>query len=193
MKINITDKEIKELLPLIEANPTLKNLYLKISTRLKIINKIKVPQAKKGERIAQIDKILNTPIITEKAKQANASYKKIAEEYRNIRIKEQTKSEKITKAVLKSMNIEYNFQKVFYNPDTFYIVDFYLPKLNIVIEVDGGYHLDPKQKAADSKREKILKRYNNIGYIGRIKNEETEDTTKLRRKLFAIINHNKKT
>lgn len=192
MKINITDKEIKELLPLIEVNPTLKNLYLKLSTRLKVINKVKVPTLSKESKIAQINKIIDAPIITEKAKQSDARYQKIAEEYRDTRIKEQTKPEKVTKAVLKSMNIEYSFQKVFYNPDTFYIVDFYLPKLNIVIEVDGGYHLDPKQKISDSKREKILRRYNNIGYIGRIKNEETEDTAKLRRKLFAIINYNKK-
>lgn len=191
MKINITDREIKELLPLIECNPTLKSLYLKVSTRLAVINKVKVTQAKRGDRIAQIEKILNAPIITEHAKQADAKYKKIAEEYRDTRIKEQTQSEKVTKALLKSMKVEYSFQKVFYNPDTFYIVDFYLPKSNIVIEVDGGYHLDPKQKIADSKREKILKRYNNIGYIGRVKNEETLDTAKLRRKLFAIINHNK--
>ena len=37
-----------------------------------------------------------------------------------------------------------------------FIVDFYCKPLNLVIEVDGGYHTRPEQKLADDIRQKIL-------------------------------------
>jgi very-short-patch-repair endonuclease len=37
-----------------------------------------------------------------------------------------------------------------------YIVDFYCKPLNLVIEVDGGYHYEEEQKIKDNERQKIL-------------------------------------
>lgn len=37
-----------------------------------------------------------------------------------------------------------------------YIVDFYCKPLQLVIEVDGGYHFDPEQQVRDKERQSIL-------------------------------------
>lgn len=37
-----------------------------------------------------------------------------------------------------------------------YIVDFYYKPLNLVIEVDGGYHFEEKQKIKDKERQEIV-------------------------------------
>lgn len=37
-----------------------------------------------------------------------------------------------------------------------YIVDFYCKPLNLIIEVDGGYHYEAKQKIKDRERQQIL-------------------------------------
>lgn len=37
-----------------------------------------------------------------------------------------------------------------------YIVDFYCKPLNLVIEVDGGYHFEKEQKIRDQKRQQLL-------------------------------------
>lgn len=39
-----------------------------------------------------------------------------------------------------------------------YIVDFYCPKASLVIELDGGGHYEPEQKAKDAERTNLLER-----------------------------------
>jgi uroporphyrinogen-III synthase len=39
-----------------------------------------------------------------------------------------------------------------------WIVDFYCPKLRIVVEVDGGYHDEPRQREADDYRDGVMRR-----------------------------------
>ena len=50
------------------------------------------------------------------------------------------------------MNYRFNRQK----PLKKYIVDFYCKPLNLVIEVDGGYHEEEVQKIKDSERQRVL-------------------------------------
>ena len=50
------------------------------------------------------------------------------------------------------MNYTFNRQK----PLKRYIVDFYCKPLNLVIEVDGGYHEEKVQKIKDSERQQML-------------------------------------
>lgn len=50
------------------------------------------------------------------------------------------------------MGYTFNRQKPLGN----YIVDFYCKPLNLVIEVDGGYHFEEEQKIKDTERQKIL-------------------------------------
>ena len=77
--------------------------------------------------------------------------------------------------ILVDLRIQYVFQKVFMvsNKD-FRIVDFWLPQLQTVIEVDGGYHDDPVQQWKDAQRSKVLIRKNKkqIKHILRFTNEE---------------------
>jgi len=198
MKITLNQSDFRKLVALLATSEDLQELYNKLNTRLEAIN-ISSPSTPKSSKLKnktytkkeQIYKIVDAPIVSERAKQGNAKYRKIAEDYRATRIKEQTKSEMITKGVLKAMKIPYDFQKIFYNEETFYIVDFYLPEYNTVIEIDGKYHEDPEQKLKDDRREKFLRRYNKIKYIGRIKNEDTFKTGELGRKIKAIIAHTK--
>jgi very-short-patch-repair endonuclease len=50
------------------------------------------------------------------------------------------------------MNYTFNRQK----PLSRYIVDFYCKPLNLVIEVDGGYHGEDVQKIKDNERQHLL-------------------------------------
>lgn len=108
------------------------------------------------------------------AKSFNGSENKmidVAEEYRKNLIKNQTNSESIFKAKLKSINVSYEFQKIIFTKSNFSIVDFYLPDYGLVIEIDGGYHLTNEQKENDKFRTAKL---SNIGYknLKRFTNEE---------------------
>jgi very-short-patch-repair endonuclease len=96
-----------------------------------------------------------------------------AKKFRADLVKNQTPSETKMKAILKFMGIKYEFQKIFYTETTFYIVDFYLPDRNIVIELDGGYHNTKEQKAKDKKRSKAL--MGEIDGVYRLKNEAVEN------------------
>ena len=59
--------------------------------------------------------------------------------------------------------IEYEFQKIFYICDKdgwiirYYIADFYIPEKDIIIEVDGKFHNNQRQK--DKNRTKIIQEY----------------------------------
>lgn len=60
-------------------------------------------------------------------------------------------------------------------PIGYYIVDFYCPKHNLVIEIDGGIHDDPDQKKYDQERENHLRgtglkvlRFRNEAVLNRI-------------------------
>ncbi len=54
------------------------------------------------------------------------------------------------------LNYSFNRQK----PLNRYIVDFYCKPLNLVIEVDGGYHNEPAQIIKDKERQQILESMN---------------------------------
>lgn len=42
------------------------------------------------------------------------------------------------------------------NGQRIFIIDFYLPQLHVLIEVDGGYHSTPEQRAKDIARDRYL-------------------------------------
>ncbi len=94
--------------------------------------------------------------------------------------KKATKSELKAKEWLEKNDIHFIFQKGFLKP--FHrIVDFYIPGKKIIIEIDGGYHVNTK----DFDRKKDVtwakKGYRTI----RISNETAEDEYKF---LTAFIN-----
>jgi very-short-patch-repair endonuclease len=104
---------------------------------------------------------------------------KIALDFRSSLISKQTESEKIFKAILKSIKINYQFQKIIYTKISFYIVDFYLTDFNKVIEIDGGYHESKEQKIKDSTRSNILIKKVGVSGILRFKNEEVKNTERV--------------
>lgn len=44
------------------------------------------------------------------------------------------------------------------DPTKYYILDFYMPTENLVVEIDGGYHEAPEKKVDDKVRDEFLKR-----------------------------------
>lgn len=94
----------------------------------------------------------------------NKNNKQLARQLRS----NMTKEEKILwYQYLRNCGIRFLRQKPIGN----YIVDFYCPKLHLVIELDGSQHYTDKGIAYDSERTNILKRYG-IKTVIRIPNNQ---------------------
>lgn len=114
-------------------------------------------------------------------KKVSQKIKDIAERFREDLIKNQTPSEVLMKAHLKSLGYTYEFQKIFYvTTKKFYIADFYLKDFNIIFEIDGGYHFEEEQKVKDTIRTKDLKNYGVISVL-RITNGQCRNDERSRR------------
>lgn len=95
---------------------------------------------------------------------------------KKLRIKA-TLSELRVKEILDSRNIKYVFQKGFLRGDAFAIVDFYIKKNKICLEIDGDYHQAKEQIYYDKWRDNYLKER---GFkVIRIKNSEIESINNL--------------
>lgn len=118
----------------------------------------------------------------------------LAIEYKNRLTLQATISEKILKIKLNNLKIKYEFQKIISWNDMFFIVDFYLPEYHLIIEVDGYYHDDSKQKYKDLSR---TKRLGELGFnkILRIDNIQAKNIMEkdLLKKIKAIIGQKKQT
>lgn len=80
-----------------------------------------------------------------------------------------TKAEQAVKAALDVIGVKYYWQKMFLREKTARIVDFYISKMQLCIEVDGKYH--EKQKSYDDYREEQLKKQRrNLKFL-RVTNE----------------------
>lgn len=123
--IYINEKELEQLRKLVSNNTDTNNFIEKV-VKKKSFKKKKYSKPKKPVQ--------------------NYSKKERAEAFREDLIKKQTQSEKLFKAYLKSLNVPYFFQKIFYMKHSFRIVDFYLPTCNVIIEIDGKYHENNKIK-----------------------------------------------
>ena len=72
-----------------------------------------------------------------------------AEYYKHILEVNATYAERLLKAFLTG-KIDFEFQKIIYTDNKhFFIADFYIPSKNLIIELDGEYHDDAKQKEKD--------------------------------------------
>lgn len=90
---------------------------------------------------------------------------------KDLLIKNATQSEIEFKKILDENNIYYMFQKAFIQGNNYVIVDFYLPKLKLCIEIDGGYHDTEKQQKRDKNKDYYLTKQRNFKVL-RIKNED---------------------
>jgi very-short-patch-repair endonuclease len=60
-----------------------------------------------------------------------------------------TPSEKYIQGILDILKVEYKFQHIqFINRSRFYLLDFYFPKLNLCLELDGKHHQYDKDQIA---------------------------------------------
>lgn len=100
-----------------------------------------------------------------------------AQSYKKQNIKKQTKSETKMQLILKKFNFQVEPQKIFYcEKENFYLADFYLPKLKIVIEVDGKYHNKEEQKIKDAYKDHFYTKKKKLKLI-RITNEKLSKTS----------------
>lgn len=98
-----------------------------------------------------------------------------------------TKSELSVKTVFDSSNVSYVFQQPFVTLNgNIYFVDFYIPSLDIGIEVDGGYHTTKEQRIKDLERTIELEESFKIR-IYRIDNSDTSYEKLLQHCLSDII------
>jgi very-short-patch-repair endonuclease len=83
------------------------------------------------------------------------AYNKDLKEFARQLRKHSTKGEILLWLKLRAGSIMgYNFNRQ--KPIGRYIVDFYCKSLNLVIEVDGGYHFEETQMIKDTERQRML-------------------------------------
>ena len=131
--------------------------------------------------LGYVDGLFNQVSRYTKPEKAKVSKRKVsvtetANYYRGLLVDNQTESEKVFKALLKSCGVEYEFQKIFYCGNGFSIVDFYIPERELIFEIDGGYHDKPIQKVKDMKRTSTLIGTCKVKKVVRLKNSDILDT-----------------
>lgn len=129
-----------------------------VTISLEEYTKLKKLQKRKSKKTKLTKKEIKARTLKNKQKK---EYKKIkTHELANQRASElrknSTLSEKKFKVYLKLNNYNYVFQYPVYPKKSFFIVDFFLPKERLVIEIDGGYHKDRKISTKDKLRDKII-------------------------------------
>lgn len=138
-------------------------------------------------KVAQKPRIYKTPESRKKAYQKKLQH--VANRFRNKLLINQTPAEKRVEEILNKLQIEYKSQEVFVYSRGFFIVDFYLPEHNIVIELDGYHHTLPEKAKEDSYRDMILTTENGVKRVHRLLNKETECTTVvLKKKIIKLLN-----
>lgn len=86
----------------------------------------------------------------------NISLEKL--EYRiDYLIANATKYELHFMSKLEELNIKYKFQWAVETDISYFIADFYIPKYNLIYEIDGSHHYTEKGKLYDIKRDNFLK------------------------------------
>lgn len=104
---------------------------------------------------------------------------------RNKNLSNQTMAENMLYEYLDILDIEYVPQKHIFSNGRHYFADAYIPSVNGIIEMDGGYHNTIEQKEMDRKRD------NNIRSLGikicRCNNSESNDITTFIDKINTVL------
>lgn len=101
-------------------------------------------------------KVLRNDLPTEElAKIQYVNPHRLANSRRKKLVANPTQSERYIQGILDIIGVEYKFQYIqFVNRSQFYLLDFYFPKLNMCIELDGKHHqFDSKQILHDKDRD----------------------------------------
>lgn len=98
-----------------------------------------------------------------------------------------TNAERTFIGFLKSEGIKYEFQKICYYEDSYYIVDFYIPSAKLVVEIDGRYHDSSLQQRDDKLRTRRLKVVCGMNEIIRFSNDELKNKDFVLNRLYEYI------
>lgn len=82
--------------------------------------------------------------------------------FRDCLVKRATPAEKRFIRILDDMKIEHIFQHLLNISGRFYVLDFYIPSINVGIEIDGPNHFQKLVAIKDRKREKEIWEYHGI-------------------------------
>lgn len=143
--------------------------------KIKRTNKKQVKETKKEKKLSYIDSY-------------NNNIKEIAIKYRTDLIARITNSEKLFRSFLDRNGYKYEFQKIIYLYEDskcsritkFYIADFYIKQLHLIVEIDGGYHNTIEQTNYDNDKDTRIKRQYSTINILRIKNEDCSNNALLK-------------
>lgn len=105
--------------------------------------------------------------------QSKIKYNSIATDFKKRLTDNITSEEKYLKDKLNKSGIKNEFQKIIYHETGFFIIDFYLPKYKIVIEIDGQHHINDSI-GYDTDRSLIIRKLG-YGKVKRINNNEVKN------------------
>lgn len=109
----------------------------------------------------------------------------LANKYRRELVKNQTNPEKVFQYILDQLGVKYKFQFIVYPEKSFFILDFFIPEYNLIIEVDGKHHYTQEGLTKDSERDNLLVA---MGYtVKRFKNDEVFNARKCERRIKSIL------
>jgi very-short-patch-repair endonuclease len=112
--------------------------------------------------------------------------KKIAQSNRDKLANNPTKAEVKMRAILHQLKIPFTFQQIIWTKSSFFIADFVATNRQgkkYVLELDGGYHFNYKQKKKDSNRSSAIRLKGSYGVLRFKNNTVLNDPKKAVQKL----------
>ena len=107
-----------------------------------------------------------------------------AESNKHVLTLNATPTEIKMKMLLTELGVRYEFQKIYYVGYSFYIVDFYLPDHNLVVEIDGQQHYAWNAKVYDKLRTDNLINLHSVKRVVRFDNKDLTVDTYVKERLL---------
>lgn len=96
---------------------------------------------------------------------------------RNELLEKSTSAEKAACVILQKIGIQFYRQYPVWTGRKQYYADIYIPKLKLILEIDGAYHFHAEQKRLDENRSAGLRR---LGYhVCRLTNKDARNPEKV--------------
>jgi len=103
-------------------------------------------------RVKSVKKFIDKALKDKRKSDTLSRHNQFAKSRRNKLVKRRTDSEKLMAAKLKKAGIDFIEQHPFHTKHTFYIADFFIPTMKLILELDGEYHFLDEQEKKDSRR-----------------------------------------
>ena len=150
----------------------------------------KKKQVTTHKKKSDVDKFTDSYNLSGKQIRRNTSYLGMAKNYSKKLRENPTKAEKGLIEFFDSKKVIYEFQKPIFihknlNIEKFYIVDFFIPAINVIVELDGEYHNTIEQYNKDTIRYADIRK---LGYtILRFDNDDVYTPNKIVLKINDAI------